>query len=608
MIADVALAAWALAYAGTAGTALARARSRPARAAVALGSCVLVRPLAGAEHDLEARLARAGGASHVVLAVGSEDDAATPIARRAVSALRACGIDASLIVTNAVGPNHKADQLARALVGTQARVIVVADSDVALDDGDLARLVAPLGRAGVVASWAPPVEQGVPSTLGDHASRSVLDASLHAFPLLGTLDERGLVGKLFAIQRDALSAIGGFESLVEVIGEDMELAARLRARGLHAVMVRSMVARSLASGRSLSDVVARYTRWLLVIRTQRPRLLLSYPLLLAPAPLLLAALAFSEGPARGLVLAALALRLVVACAARAHAGLGFAPFRALAQALLGDLTLLYALGAALCAREVRWRGRTLRVSRRKEPHEEALGQPTQAARRARVDDVELRRGDAGRERSVDARELALDPALLRTHTIDDGLLARERRAEGEPQVRLLGGAEDVAQADRHHLGSPCDPRDLRRAGPEVERRERRALASLGEDPERPTGAVEQLGGMPDGASTVGRVSEVDAKCSDAPEERQASQVRGVHHRVTVAPDQELRRIEGDQRIPPGRVVRHHEHGADGGVGLHLLEAADEHAAERALDARARVASEPGIEPAGLRPRDHQVLP
>ena len=51
-----------------------------------------------------------------------------------------------------------------------------------------------------------------------------------------------------------------------------------------------MVARSMARGRRLRDAVARYGRWLTVIRAQRPALLTSYPLLFgATVPLALLA-------------------------------------------------------------------------------------------------------------------------------------------------------------------------------------------------------------------------------------------------------------------------------------------------------------------------------
>ena len=608
MIAALLTSAWTLIYAGTVSTAIARAVRRSVRTRSGSGSatCLLLRPLAGAERGLEERLLATGGASLVIFAVGDEDDAAYPVARRVAAALRRHGVDASVVLTHATGLNHKAAQLARAVATSHARIVVVADSDVALREGDVARLREPLADGTVMAAWAPPVENGELLTLGDHASRAILDASLHAFPLLGAIDESGLVGKLFAVRRDALDSIGGFAPLVEVIGEDMELARRLRAHGHRSVMVRGLVARSMASGRPLRDVLARYTRWLVVIRMQRPRLLLSYPTLLAPAPLLIVALALAGD---GTILAlALLFRLLVSCIARYLAGLRFAPLRAAMQALLADLTLLAACAAALSSREVRWRGRTLRVSRRQEAREDALREVPHQARAAGVDDGEGVGRGAALQRSVDPRELALDPFLLEDDAASHVALRREGSAERHPEIGLLGGAEDVTQADRHDRGALRDARDLRRAGPQRQGAVRRALAALGEDPERSPGAIEQARGMTDGAGAVGGVVEVDAECAHAAEEREAPQVRRVHHGVAVAGEQQLRSVERDKRIPPGRVVRDDEGRRARDDLARILETGDEHTPERPLDTCARVAGEPRIEPAALGGRDHEAAP
>ena len=608
MIAALLTSAWTLLYAGTVSTAVARAFRRPerARTSSSSASCLLLRPLAGDEPGLEARLLATGGASLVVFAVGDAQDAAYPVASRAAAALRRRGIDASVVQTHATGLNHKAAQLARAVATSHARTVVVADSDVALRDGDLARLREALADGTVMAAWAPPVERGEVVTLGDQASRAVLDASLHAFPLLGAIDESGLVGKLFAIRRDALDAIGGFAPLVGVIGEDMELARRLRAHGYRSVMVRGLVARSMASARPLRDVLARYTRWLVVIRMQRPGLLLSYPTLLAPAPLLFLALALAGD--RTVLVLALLFRLLVSCVARRLAGLPFAPLRAAAQGLLADLTLLAACGAALSSREVRWRGRTLRVSRRQEAREETLGQVPDDARAAGVDHGELIGESTALETPVDSGELTLDPQLLEGDAARDVALGGERLAEGEPEIGLLGGAEDVAQADRHDDRASRDARDLRRAGTEREGAERRALAALGEDPQGAPCAIEQARGMADGSGAVGRVVEVDAERADAAKERQAPQVRRVHHRIAVAGEQELAGVERDQRIPPRRMIGDEDGRRPRDDRARLLEAGDEHASERPLDACARVAGEPRIEPAALGGRNHEVGP
>lgn len=374
--------AWLAAYAATAAYASTRAayarvlhhaRHGPTNAKVCT-SIVLVRPCAGIEPHL-ARALRSSGCArtrvplHVRIAIGSAEDAAYGVALDAARDLRASGIDAELVVTRAEGPNHKADQIARALAqAPHVDVVVVADSDVDLDGVDLDVFVAPILRGNVVASWAAPVEVA-PTSSADRVSAAVLDASLHAFPLLAALDPGGMAGKLVAIDANALARVGGFGALVGHLGEDMELARRLRAEGGR-VALAPFIARSLACDRSAREVLARYTRWLLVIRAQRTWLLATYPLVLACVPLLLllcAIAAAREGwPAAVAFALVLTTRAAVAFSARALTRCdGRVRRRGLvAGALLADLLLLVAFVRALGPARFAWRARSLRLGAR----------------------------------------------------------------------------------------------------------------------------------------------------------------------------------------------------------------------------------------------------
>ncbi|MEO7330660.1 MAG: glycosyltransferase, partial [Minicystis sp.] len=231
----------------------------------------------------------------------------------------------------------------------------------------LDHLIAPLtGPAPCAAVWAPPVERAVAQTAGDRASIALLGASLHAFPLLAGLDRAGLVGKLFAVRRDVLDDLGGFGALADHLGEDMELARRIRARG-GAIEAAPLVARSMAAGRSMEQVVGRFARWLMVIRAQRPWLLPTYPLLFFATPLIvtLALLTAPGAPRIALAAAALALtsRLGVALAAARASGRPVRMRSAPAEALRGDLLLARAFVRALGSRRFSWRGTELFVER-----------------------------------------------------------------------------------------------------------------------------------------------------------------------------------------------------------------------------------------------------
>lgn len=392
---------WALAVTSVSLEATRRARKRlqggaaPLLHTRALGPTpptprvLVVRPCAGAEPHLERTLASLAGARlattpRCLFAVADAADPAVPAARAAVEVLRAAAIPAELVITGPGGPNRKAAQLAGALAQERApfEVLLVADSDVDLDGVDLDALVAPLtdridltdgaplddpGPGPASAVWAPPVEAAPAISLGDRASAAVLGGSLHAFPLLAGLDPRGLVGKLFAVRADALARAGGFAALTAHLGEDMELSRRILAqRG--GVAAAPILARSLASGRTLPDAIARYARWISVIRAQRPALLPSYPALFFATPLIvaLALLAAPIAPAPALLAAVVAVagRIALAAVAASMTGRPVALRAAAADALLADLVLGAAFCRALSTRTVVWRSGRFTIDRR----------------------------------------------------------------------------------------------------------------------------------------------------------------------------------------------------------------------------------------------------
>lgn len=367
---------WSIGVATVSTVAIARSlRRRPAPLGELPSSTrvVVVRPCAGVEPSLHDNLASTAAAAtrglvEVWLAVESTTDPAHAALACAAHGLVDAGRAARVLVTGADAPNRKAAQLARVVdeAGVVAGdVVVVADSDVALGAGDVDRVVATLVASEDIAiAWAPPAERGPAETLADRASEAVLGASLQAFPLLASLDEVGIVGKLFAVRAEALASVGGFGALAATLGEDVALAERLRAAG-RATARADVVARSTARGRSLDAVVTRFARWMLVVRSQRPHLLASYPLLFAATPLVLgvSALAARGAPAAACASAALAVgtRVGVALTARRAAGHATTLAQACADAARADALLLAAFARALGTRRVAWRRVALHV-------------------------------------------------------------------------------------------------------------------------------------------------------------------------------------------------------------------------------------------------------
>ena len=364
-----------------------RRRRAVERHALPLGrGALMVRPCAGDEPNLFEALRSTSRATRsfqlaLRVAIESEDDEAAPAARRACVELSRDGLDARVVVTGARGPNRKVDQIARVLAAESScpPLLIIADSDVDLSHARLDDLVARLDVAEVGAVWAAPIEVHTEGrTLADRASAAVLDSSLHSFALLASLDPYGMVGKLFAIQMSTLVRVGGMRSLVGHLGEDMELARRLRGLGLR-VELATAPARSVVHGRSLRDVTRRYARWIGVIRAQRTRLLGSYPLLFAATPLIACAsfvAAVIDGPS-ALAVAALAVTVRIGTAWAARAASDPASRRKVTlaslvtDAALADAVLLAGFVLSLATRRVSWRGASLTLTRTGEIRENA---------------------------------------------------------------------------------------------------------------------------------------------------------------------------------------------------------------------------------------------
>jgi ceramide glucosyltransferase len=366
-------AVWALGYCSTIGFGIAKQRWRSWRArsivlhpaeASPLAKALLVRPCAGDETGLTQRLVLTGGATHVVFCIESESDPAHAAVLSACGALVDQGVHAEIFYTHAEGPNHKVAQLAYAAGRTQEEVLFVADSDVALAPDTLLELKREFQQdPELSACWCPPLERSnhKARTWGDRMSGAVLSSSLHAFSFLAAIDRASFVGKVFAIQRSALVAIGGFAALTPFLGEDMEMGRRLRAKKLR-YRASKTIAVSERTGQRASTVVDRFSRWLTVILLQRPMLIVAYPLFFLALPLACLTLPLMmQLKALPLLAAMLVARLLAAVfgykVARGVAGKGFGWLSLPLDIVLAETTLIRALYRALTSKTIVWRGR-----------------------------------------------------------------------------------------------------------------------------------------------------------------------------------------------------------------------------------------------------------
>lgn len=335
------------------------------------GASVLVmRPCAGQDPALLDNLrslasTRSTLPLQLVMAVDDPADTALPAIEQAARELRTAGLSVAVEVIANRGPNRKASILSGILARHPGHALAVnVDSNVDLSGFDFDPLLAPLLRdASLGTMWVPWSERPLASGLGTRASDALLGGSLTAFPLLCGIYPQGLVGKFWAARREVLDRIA-FAELVDYLGEDLEMARRLREVGLR-VGAASLLVRSPARQPSFAAAVERFARWMLVVRAQKLGLLFSYPAFFFATPIVLALAAIGAlaRPELALAAAALALfaRLTVALAARRWSGRGLALGSAILDAILADLVLGLAWVRAGSSREVEWRGHRLRI-------------------------------------------------------------------------------------------------------------------------------------------------------------------------------------------------------------------------------------------------------
>ena len=262
------------------------------------------------------------------------------------------------LYSDPVAPNRKVGHLVYALA-TLARpteVVLSVDADVAVDGALVAGLAVPLA-AGAALSTAAPEPFGARG-LGARAAQALLRSTQHAFVPLHRMSfgARAICGKALGLGPEARVLL---PELGEHIGEDLELALGLHARGREVALSPAPARIPAAPATGLRPAVRRFSRWMHVLRAHRPGLLPTVPLLLCPTPVLVAVALLSRSPRLlGVVALLLALRTALAVRLTWRQPDGFLTAR---DWFLGELLLLAAFAHALVFRTVAWRGRKYRL-------------------------------------------------------------------------------------------------------------------------------------------------------------------------------------------------------------------------------------------------------
>jgi len=325
----------------------------------------ILKPLCGVDDGLEENLASFAALAwtdlEVVLGVRSPSDPAYPLARAAVR--RWPGRFRVVLQRGAPGLNPKVNQLLTLAQAARHDLLVVSDSNVRVEPGYVAELVALLEdeRVGLVTNPISGEGEVRVGSLMDHLHLvSWVTPAMVAAKRLAIRDI--VVGKSMAMRRRDLEAMGGFEAVMNVLAEDYVMGRMVSAVLGKRVAVARTPVRNVSERRSLRDFHGRYRRWAVLQRHSIGRLTYSSFLLMNPVLLAAAAAAVARTPA---TLAALAGTCAAKIALDAAAGRLLRPggFRAGQLALVPAKDLLFGVAWAtgLVRNQVAWRGTRIAI-------------------------------------------------------------------------------------------------------------------------------------------------------------------------------------------------------------------------------------------------------
>ncbi len=274
----------------------------------------ILKPLYGAEAHLSENIETYfhqdyPGKIQFVFGVQDPNDSAIPVVQSLIE--RYPQLDIDLIVNGAAhGVNRKVSNLINMGLVARHPLIVMADSDVAVDPNYLRTLAAALAQPGV--GLVTCLYRGLPS--GGFWSR-LSSMAVHDHFLPGTILglalglARPCLGATIALSQDTLSRIGGFEAVANQLADDYAIGNAVRQAGLRVVVPPMLVAHSFEEN-SLSDVIRHELRWARTIFTVDPLGYVGSSVTHAlPLAFIGAALRGFDGWGLGVVLGALTCRL-----------------------------------------------------------------------------------------------------------------------------------------------------------------------------------------------------------------------------------------------------------------------------------------------------------
>jgi ceramide glucosyltransferase len=258
------------------------------------------------------------------------------------------------------GSSRKVSNLINMMSQASHDYVVIADSDVCVNDDYLAKIVAPLAHSdvGVVTcAYRGVSPRGFWSLMGSLFINEWFTPSVYVAAKAGS--RSFAFGATIALRREVLSRIGGFGAIANHLADDYQLGELTRRLGLRTVL--SEVEVDVVVGESsFGSLVQHELRWLRTIRAVRP-LAYSFCFITFGIPLALLGVLLSRADPMALTL------LAVTTAARLFLHLKRRQSRAssaqIALIPVRDCLSLVLWAWSFTNRHVKWRNEHYRVSR-----------------------------------------------------------------------------------------------------------------------------------------------------------------------------------------------------------------------------------------------------
>ncbi|MDO7843055.1 bacteriohopanetetrol glucosamine biosynthesis glycosyltransferase HpnI [Sphingomonas immobilis] len=329
--------------------------------ASAPGAVTILKPLHGAEPQLETNLVSfltQDYAAPVQLLCGVQRANDPAIAVVESLRRRFPEADIELVVDGARhGSNGKVSNLINMAPRIRHDVTLLSDSDIFVEPDYVRRVLAALQAPGVGAvscAYYGRGDAGIWSRLGAAgiSYQFLLNLTFGVYTGLA----KPCMGSTIALRRGEIEALEGFRTLADVLADDYAIGAAIRATGRD-VVVPSMLVGHAFDERSLAGLWRHELRWAATVRgTGLARYMGT--VICMPLPLALIACVFAPLPGFGLTLAALLVRIAVVLTVDRKVGEAAAPLWMLP---LRDIMSFAVYVASFFVRSVDWRGAELKI-------------------------------------------------------------------------------------------------------------------------------------------------------------------------------------------------------------------------------------------------------